>query len=125
MMEENKLLKEINYIYWAAYRAGHEDTVEGRYTDVIPSDRFTYHEEDVLEILQDGFLSGDIEILSYEMTYKPEKCKTMREEINAENKLRGIQRALFGQTNDCPGCEWVLEKIDEYFGENNRSFYND
>lgn len=41
-------------LYNQGYHAGHEDTVEGVYTDVFPRDMDTFHEDRVAEILRDG-----------------------------------------------------------------------
>jgi hypothetical protein len=38
-------------IYACAYHAGHHDTVESRYTDVLAADYDSYHAEAVREIL--------------------------------------------------------------------------
>lgn len=51
---------ELNYLYWSAYHSGHHDTVEGRYTDVVAQDRFTFHEDEVNDCLS----GGDMPILS-------------------------------------------------------------
>ena len=40
-----------NYIYYMAYHAGHHDTVEGNYTDVLFVDAFTYHDDVVSDLL--------------------------------------------------------------------------
>jgi len=52
LQAENKRLKRLAvYIYNSGYSTGHEDTVEGRYTDVLPVDFDTYHEDVVADIL--------------------------------------------------------------------------
>ena len=40
-----------NYIYYMAYHAGHHDTVEGNYTDVLFVDALTYHDDVVSDLL--------------------------------------------------------------------------
>lgn len=40
-------------IYNSGYEAGHHDTVEGGFTPIHHSDKDTYHEEQVMEILED------------------------------------------------------------------------
>ena len=47
-------LAQLAALYRLAYRAGHHDTVEGSYTDVFQSDRFTYFVEQVEEELKDS-----------------------------------------------------------------------
>jgi hypothetical protein len=46
--------RELIYLYWSAYMAGHHDTVEGCYTHVQPSERWDYHAESVTECLHGG-----------------------------------------------------------------------
>jgi len=41
------------YLYNSGYHAGHEDTVEGGYTDVYPEDMHTYHDDLVAELIQE------------------------------------------------------------------------
>jgi hypothetical protein len=41
------------HLYNFGYKAGHHDTVEGRYIDICRQDMETYHLEDVSEWLQD------------------------------------------------------------------------
>lgn len=49
---ENERLKEdAVYIYNSGYNAGHHDTVEGQYTQVLPVDMRTYQNDVVAEIL--------------------------------------------------------------------------
>ena len=43
----------LNLLYHAAYAQGHHDTVEGCYTHVLSSDRHTYHDEAVQDLLRD------------------------------------------------------------------------
>lgn len=44
-------------VYYSAYHAGHHDTVEGVYTDVLHVDRDTYWREAVDELRQEGSVS--------------------------------------------------------------------
>ena len=49
---EVKLLKvAATHIYNSGYHAGHHDTVEGSYVDIVPADMDTYHTEEVAELL--------------------------------------------------------------------------
>lgn len=41
------------HVYNSGYQAGHHDTVEGGFTPIHHSDKDTYHEDQVLEILED------------------------------------------------------------------------
>ena len=41
------------WLYNQGYRAGHNDTVEGCYTDVFPCDMTTYHADDVAELMRE------------------------------------------------------------------------
>ena len=41
------------YLYNMGYGAGHDDTVEGCYTDILPVDAFTYHNDMVSDILKE------------------------------------------------------------------------
>lgn len=49
-----EFLGALTRIYAVGYLSGHEDTVEGRYTDVVYSDRTTYHRDVVNELLHDS-----------------------------------------------------------------------
>ena len=40
------------WMYNQGYGAGHNDTVEGCYTDVLPVDKFTYHDDVVSDLLE-------------------------------------------------------------------------
>jgi len=52
LQAENKRLKRLAvYIYNSGYSTGHEDIVEGRYTDVVPVDFSTYDEDVVADTL--------------------------------------------------------------------------
>lgn len=51
--DKRKLQAQIIRIYNSGYHAGHEDTVEGMYTDIYPCDMDTYHTEEVQELLED------------------------------------------------------------------------
>lgn len=57
-MEEDQVVKALCYLYWSAYHAGHHDTVEGQYTDVVPADRFDYHREAVMECIQESDMAS-------------------------------------------------------------------
>lgn len=58
-MERQDTLKEILcLIYNSGYKAGHQHTVEGAYTDVHHRDYFEYHMDDVIEILLECGLEG-------------------------------------------------------------------
>jgi len=46
-------------LYNSGYRAGHEDTVEGVYTDVLPVDMDTYHDDIVAEWLSETLQTED------------------------------------------------------------------
>jgi hypothetical protein len=51
---ENETLKRKSvYLYNCGYHAGHHDTVEGGYTDVLPVDMNSYHKDIVLELLSE------------------------------------------------------------------------
>lgn len=50
----DEFLGALTRIYAVGYLSGHEDTVEGRYTDVVYSDRPTYHRDVVTELLLDS-----------------------------------------------------------------------
>ena len=43
----------LNRLYAIAYHDGHNDTVEGRYTDVLSCDMDTYHEDSVQTFLDE------------------------------------------------------------------------
>lgn len=45
------------YLYNAGYMAGHEATVEGRFTDIVTADMYDYHEEEAAELR--AALSGE------------------------------------------------------------------
>src|SRR5690349_8208300 len=62
---DGDLLRDLNYLYWRAYRDGHEDTVESRYTDVLPVDRHSYHAGAVKDCV---FNSGDMEVVRLSLT---------------------------------------------------------
>jgi hypothetical protein len=47
------------HIYNSGYHAGHHDTVEGRYVDIVPTDMDTYHAEEVAELLAERSGRGD------------------------------------------------------------------
>ena len=52
LKEELAELKEAAaHIYNSGYHAGHHDTVEGRYVDIVPTDMDTYHAEEIAELL--------------------------------------------------------------------------
>ena len=53
-MSQDALTRDLNYLYWSAYHAGHHDTVEGNYTDVLPVDRFDYWQDRVQECIESG-----------------------------------------------------------------------
>lgn len=40
------------YVYNSGYRAGHHETVEGRYIDIHPCDMDSFHAEDVRNLLE-------------------------------------------------------------------------
>ena len=44
----------LNALFCTAYRRGHEDTVEGCYTDVLSNDWDTYFDEETTEILEES-----------------------------------------------------------------------
>ena len=44
---------ELNELYAQAYNSGHEDTVEGNYTNILPVDYSTYFDEEVADWLMD------------------------------------------------------------------------
>lgn len=46
-------LTKLCALYYAAYHAGHHDTVEGQYVDVVHAERHAYHDEAVNEWLAD------------------------------------------------------------------------
>ena len=41
-------------LYNAAYKAGHHDTVEGQYTDILEEDMESFHEDEVAEFLEEN-----------------------------------------------------------------------
>ena len=47
------LLRLMVRLYNSGYQSGHEDTVESRFTLIHWSDNETYHEDEVLEIVED------------------------------------------------------------------------
>ena len=57
LLMAEKRIEELNrlaiYLYNSGYHAGHEDTVEGGYTDVYPCDMHTYHDDIVAELIQE------------------------------------------------------------------------
>ena len=58
------ITKDLNYLYWSAYHAGHHDTVEGCYRDVYAVDRFDYWEDRVSECIDDGDMPAAKALLS-------------------------------------------------------------
>lgn len=46
-------MRDLCRLYAYAYRAGHEDTCEACYTHVVEADVETYHEDEVVEYLND------------------------------------------------------------------------
>jgi len=54
-LETNKLFV---YLYNCGYSAGHHDTIEGCFTDILPVDSDSYHDDVVTEIL-DELVSED------------------------------------------------------------------
>jgi hypothetical protein len=51
--ENAKLRKATIRLYNSGYHAGHHDTVEGGYTDILQCDMDTYHDDVVAEILSE------------------------------------------------------------------------
>ena len=51
-----ELAKELSQLYWKAYHAGHNETVEGCYLDVFYRDRFDYWGERIEDIIEEGEL---------------------------------------------------------------------
>ena len=43
----------ITHIYNCGYKSGHNDTVEGCYTDILEQDMDTYHDDDVETVLNE------------------------------------------------------------------------
>jgi len=58
------ITKDLNYLYWSAYHAGHHDTVEGCYRDVYAVDRFDYWEDRVSECIDGGDMPAVKALLS-------------------------------------------------------------
>ena len=52
-------LKNLINIYNSGYHAGHHDTVEGSYTDILSSDMNTYHEDVVCNLLDELWKVGE------------------------------------------------------------------
>lgn len=72
-------MNELCYLYWSAYHAGHHDTVEASYTDVLPVDRFDYWQDRVQECLE----GGDMPTLAA----APAPASPAQTELNAIHEL--------------------------------------
>jgi hypothetical protein len=48
---EEQFLKLMSLAFSAGYQRGHEDTVEGQFVNVHPSDQKTFFRDEVIEIL--------------------------------------------------------------------------
>lgn len=46
-------IEKIIHIYNSGYHAGHHDTVEGQYTDILSCDMDTYHEDVVRGLIEE------------------------------------------------------------------------
>ena len=44
-------IEKIIHIYNSGYKAGHHDTAEGQYVDILPCDMNTYHEDVIREMI--------------------------------------------------------------------------
>ena len=55
---------DLNYLYWSAYHAGHHDTVESIYDDVLHQDRLYYWEDRVKECLESGDMQNILGFIS-------------------------------------------------------------
>lgn len=103
---------DLCYLYWSAYHAGHHDTVEGQYTDVLPVDRFDYWKDRVDECLQ----SGDMEALrpaatngvsmEGEPTGDPHPADMSIDEL--DRYLANEPAATPGDARICPHCDLSL-----------------
>jgi hypothetical protein len=51
---DDDLLQLMTRIYNSGYAAGHDDTVEGMYTDILPVDMELYHLDQVAEIIKES-----------------------------------------------------------------------
>ena len=51
--EASLILEELSEIYAEGYKAGHNDTVEGQYIDVLPCDRNTFFAEEVNQLIEE------------------------------------------------------------------------
>ena len=59
MSNVDELIPLFCLLYNAGYQAGHHDTVEGGFCEVHDSDRETYHEDEVRELLVDESVGDD------------------------------------------------------------------
>ena len=53
LFSKDELMKLAIHLYNSGYHAGHHDTVEGGYTDILTEDMDSYHEEEVLDLVND------------------------------------------------------------------------
>lgn len=87
-------------VYNSGYHAGHHDTVEGGYTHVYPQDMDDYHEDVVIEILEDLQQEG--------FTTHP----TAKVPEDLRNRLEAWSRALTGWPKGT-AIEKVKSQIDK------------
>ena len=57
MGDAEKATAEAIRLYNMGYHAGHEDTVEASYVDIVAADMDTYHGDVVAEIIEEGLTS--------------------------------------------------------------------
>jgi len=55
----NSMLPLFIQLYNAGYSAGHNDTVDGYYTDILPIDADKYHKDIVIDLVSDLLHSND------------------------------------------------------------------
>lgn len=109
------LTKLMTRLYASAYHDGHNDTVESRYTDVLPCDADTYHEDVVSEWMDE---QGELDFAEPGTT-NDDKPFEPGEIIEWDGDLYEVLRNLgeAGEVTDFPCREGFVEIHWTFKGE--------
>jgi hypothetical protein len=117
------LERALSYLYWSAYHAGHHDTVESQYTDVIAADRFDYWADAVRDCLNGGDMTNILALLDALAVSQANEGR-LREALNETAFLLGAWEAI-AHIEYCRFCSYSRGWIAKHGHGNTCPLYED